>query len=165
MVYVINTHSSSARCLGRQNHPPIAASSEQEEPLPTQDNSSEPLLFGARGPGVDRRIEYVLGAIESDLSRDISELARMVNLSPSRLSHLFKQGTHRSLRGYLTRRRLETAATLLLQSETSVKEVSYSVGYSHSASFTRAFRKSFGTSPRDYRMSADAKRLLYGNAN
>lgn len=130
--------------------------------MPTQ-NNSERSVFRARGPGVDRRIEYVLRAIESDLSRDIPELARMVNLSPSRLSHLFKQGTRRTLRAYLTRRRLETAADLLLQSETSVKEVSYSVGYSHSASFTRAFRKSFGTSPRDYRMSADAKRLLYGN--
>jgi AraC-like DNA-binding protein len=128
--------------------------------MSAQPSNGESTVLGDRS--LDRRIEYVLRAIESDLSRDIPELARMVNLSPSRLSHLFKHNTRKTLRAYLTQRRMERAAKLLQQSEASVKELSYSVGYKHSASFTRAFRKAFGTSPRDYRIS-DATKLMYSN--
>ncbi len=103
---------------------------------------------------VDGRIQYVLRAIESDPSRDIAALARMVNLSPSRLSHLFKRETRRSLHGCLANLRLEKAAQLLAETPASVKEVSYIVGYKHPASFVRAFRKRFGRTPNSFRGKA-----------
>ena len=100
---------------------------------------------------VDHRIQYILRAIESDPSADIAALARMLDLSPSRLSHLFKRETRHSLHSFLANRRLEKAAQLLARTETPVKEVSYIVGYNHSASFARAFRKKFGCAPNSYR--------------
>lgn len=112
---------------------------------------------------LDHRIEYVLRAIEADSSRDIPELARMVNLSPSRLSHLFKLNTRRPLRAYVTRLRLEAAAKSLVSGDESVKAISYIVGYSHPASFIRAFQKHFHCSPTDYRESWPARRVVGRN--
>ncbi len=75
----------------------------------------------------------------------------MVNLSSSRLSHLFKTATGSSLQTYLSNCRLEKAAELLQSTEMPIKEVSYSVGYRHAPSFVRAFRNKYASSPNDYR--------------
>lgn len=103
---------------------------------------------------VDHRIRKVLQAIESDPSRDIQGLASMVNLSSSRLSHLFKTTTHSSLQSSLSNWRLERAAQLLQSTEMRIKEIAYCVGYGHPPSFVRAFRNKFGSSPNDYRSRA-----------
>ncbi len=90
-------------------------------------------------------------AIEADPSLAIQDLAAMVNLSGSRLSHLFKATTGFSLQTFLSNCRLQISADLLQSTEMPIKEVSYSVGYRHAPSFVRAFRRKFGSSPNDFR--------------
>ena len=102
----------------------------------------------------DPRIQRLLKAIEHDPAHNIVSLARLLNLSRSRLSHLFKSTMGCSLNSFLTRCRLERAATLLLQTDLPVKEISYNVGYSHPSSFVRAFRQKFACSPNTYRSRA-----------
>jgi AraC-like DNA-binding protein len=102
-------------------------------------------------PPEDFRIRSVLQVIKSDPSVRISELARRVNLSSSRLAHLFKAQVGQSLNFYLADERLETAACLLRETEMRIKEITYSVGYSQEPSFNRAFRKRFDCSPMNYR--------------
>jgi AraC-like DNA-binding protein len=92
-----------------------------------------------------------VASVLSHSAYDIAQLAGMVGLSSSRLSHLFKRDTGRDLRSFLTERRLQAAAQMLLRDATSVKVVSYSVGYRHPASFVRAFRKRFGAAPKKFR--------------
>jgi transcriptional regulator GlxA family with amidase domain len=99
----------------------------------------------------DFRIQQVLEAIESDPSTNISNLASRVNLSNSRLGHLFKDKTGFSLNAFLANERLEKAAALLRYTEMRVKEITYSVGYCQEPSFNRAFKKRFDTSPASYR--------------
>lgn len=99
----------------------------------------------------DQRIESILQAIDADPALDMVALAQSVHLSRSRLSHLFKREMGQSLYSYLADCRLERAAQLLQQTQTPVKEVSYIVGYRHSPSFVRAFRKKFGCAPNDCR--------------
>jgi AraC family transcriptional regulator of arabinose operon len=103
---------------------------------------------------LDERIRAVLREIENDPSLDTAMLARTAHLSNSRLSHLFKREMGSTLFQFVTDRRLEKAAQLLEETETPVKEVSYSVGYRHPPSFLRAFRKRFGCTPNDYRNRA-----------
>jgi AraC-like DNA-binding protein len=105
-------------------------------------------------PVHDQRIESILQTIEADPASDVTALARVVHLSRSRLSHLFKCEVGRSLYSYLADRRLEKAAELLKRTGTPVKEVSYIVGYRHAPSFVRAFRKKFGCAPNDCRSRA-----------
>lgn len=107
----------------------------------------------------DERIRQVLQAIAADPSHDIATLASLVNLSRSRLSHLFKLETSCSLQTFLVDCRLEAAALSLSCSNSSVKEVSYNVGYMHPPSFVRAFRAKFGCSPKQYRERQQGLRM------
>jgi transcriptional regulator GlxA family with amidase domain len=102
-------------------------------------------------PPDDFRIRMVLQAIESDPSASITDLASQVNLSNSRLGHLFKAKTGLSLSVFVTNERLEKAADLLRHTEMRIKEITYSVGYCQESSFNRAFKKRFDRSPVSYR--------------
>ncbi len=99
----------------------------------------------------DQRIQRVLEAIQIDPSQDIAALAVLVELSISRLSHLFKLETGCRLRSHLVDCRLQVAAGQLQNAGVSVKETSYTVGYRHPSSFVRAFHARFGCSPKQYR--------------
>src|ERR1700682_4305428 len=85
----------------------------------------------------DYRISMVLRFLERDPSKTVPELARLVNLSHSRLGHLFKNQTGVSLNRFLSDVRLDRAAELLRSTEIQIKEISYMVGYHHAASFDR----------------------------
>lgn len=100
------------------------------------------------GPG---RIRAILDIIESQSPQKISELALEVNLSQSRLQHLFKQETGVRLGRLLTEQRLQKAAELLVQSRMRIKEIAALAGYEHASSFSRAFEQRFGQSPQVYR--------------
>ncbi len=99
----------------------------------------------------DGRIRIILQAVESNPGHSIHDLAEMVNLSISRLSHLFKATTGLSLQNFLTTCRLRAALDLLHSTRMPIKEISYRAGYRHPPSFVRAFRNQFGASPSDYR--------------
>ena len=105
----------------------------------------------ANMPSDDYRMREVLRCIESEPAKTVQDLAVLVNLSCSRLSHLFKSQTGVSLNRFLSDMRLQRAAELLRSTETQIKEISYMVGYNQPSSFDRAFRSKFALSPADYR--------------
>ncbi len=89
----------------------------------------------------------------------------MVNLSISRLAHLFKIETGTSLAEFIRKLRLEFAAELLKSTNESIKAIAFESGYSHTSSFVRAFKIQFNEPPISYRhrMSRAATRLEPGN--
>ena len=99
----------------------------------------------------DYRIRKVLESMEDDPATSIQELATLVNLSSSRLGHLFKLQMGVDLSHFLANERLEKAAELLRQTELSVKQIADRVGYHHSSSFDRGFQNKFGVPPVDFR--------------
>jgi AraC-like DNA-binding protein len=109
----------------------------------------------------DSRIWKVLQAIDGKPSETIQDLSRLVNLSGSRLSHLFKAQTGWNLNSFLWNRRMDRAADLLRSTELRVKEITDCVGYGQTPSFNRAFKKKFGSSPTCYRRR---QRLLLRNS-
>jgi transcriptional regulator GlxA family with amidase domain len=100
---------------------------------------------------IDFRVGKTLQAIEHNPSSSIQYLASLVNLSGSRLSHLFKAQTGLTLKGFLIDKRLNRAAFLLRTTEIRIKEITYLSGYSQGPSFDRAFQKKFRCSPSHYR--------------
>jgi two-component system response regulator YesN len=99
-------------------------------------------------------LEYVrkiLATVESGSFISIHDLAVEFKLSASYLQHLFKARTGSRLGRRLAEMRLRRAAFLLVQSDSSIKEISYAVGYRHPSSFIRAFERFFRQSPSDYR--------------
>jgi transcriptional regulator GlxA family with amidase domain len=81
----------------------------------------------------------------------IEELARMVNLSPGRLAHLFKSEMDISIQQYLTQLRLAKAKDQLETSFLSVKEIAASVGFPSVTRFVGCFKSLIGATPAQYR--------------
>ena len=107
------------------------------------------------GPG---RIREILDIIESQSPQKISQLALEVNLSESRLQHLFKQETGVRLGRLLTEQRLQKAAELLVRTHMRIKEIAAVAGYEHASSFSRAFEQRFAQSPQVYRRNRGSGR-------
>lgn len=105
------------------------------------------------------RVRKILELIESESSespRTISDLALELNLSESRLQHLFKESTGVGLGHRLTEHKLQKAALLLIHTNLRIKEIAAAAGYEHTSSFTRAFEQRFGQPPLDFRRSVKA---------
>lgn len=102
---------------------------------------------------MDRRVVWAVKRMESALESEISvaELAREVNLSPSRFTHLFHAETGRSPRGYLQSLRMERAGELLDTTVLPIRDVMLRVGVNDPSHFARNFRRHHGTSPREFR--------------
>lgn len=81
----------------------------------------------------------------------LEELARLVLLSPSYLSHAFSESCGVSITEYLKTVRVKKAQAMLRSSDKSVTEVAASVGYPDPNYFARVFRNITGKSPQQYR--------------
>ncbi|MGN0141450.1 MAG: AraC family transcriptional regulator [Roseburia sp.] len=81
----------------------------------------------------------------------IKRLATHVNISPSYLSHIFRDETGCSPIEYLARLRINMAKTILRSTNRSVTDIAISLGYSSTASFINAFTKRVGISPGHFR--------------
>ncbi len=80
-------------------------------------------------------------------------LALMVGTNECKLKNGFKSLFGITVFGYLFEYRMERACHLLLDSEMSIQEISHSIGYEHHSHFSTAFKRKFGISPMEYRMT------------
>ncbi|RIK91971.1 MAG: hypothetical protein DCC73_14075 [Proteobacteria bacterium] len=81
----------------------------------------------------------------------IKELARRVGLNQKKLRLGFIQLFGESMFDFCQRLRMEHAAHLMAQGETSLSRISYKVGYTYPSSFSVAFKRHFGISPKRWR--------------
>lgn len=107
----------------------------------------------AESPLHDRRVLKAIDLMSTEYGSrlDAASLASRLNMSSSRLAHLFKATTGMTLSEFLRKVRLEAAAELLAATELRISEVCYSVGFESPVHFAAAFRKTFGVAPREYR--------------
>jgi AraC-like DNA-binding protein len=83
----------------------------------------------------------------------VDEMARAAGLSRAHLSREFRRAFGESPHAYLLTRRLERAAALLRNTDSSVKDICYSVGLRSVGSFTTSFTRVYGRPPLAYRAS------------
>lgn len=81
----------------------------------------------------------------------LDEMARVACLSPNHFLRTFKQVFHQTPHQYLTALRIQHAQKLLLQTDHSVTEICYIVGFESLGSFSKLFRRHVGVSPERYR--------------
>ena len=107
-------------------------------------------------------INEICREVDEDLS--LAALARRTGWSESRLHRSFAGFAGESPKQYTQRIRLERAAAELLATDSSVMEIALSAGFASHEVFTRAFKRRFGKSPRDFRAAsclAPDQRLRY----
>lgn len=97
----------------------------------------------------DLRFPWTLGSISSRL-----------NVHPGYLVRLFSKKMGKSPMKYLSERRGERAATLLLTTDSTISEIGDSVGWSDPKHFARSFHRQFGKSAREYRASSRQSHLI-----
>ncbi|MGF7034766.1 AraC-like DNA-binding protein [Paenibacillus mucilaginosus] len=97
-------------------------------------------------------VAQALDFIETNYSRSVSieDMAHALGLSRKYIASLFKTAVGVPPQQYLCRYRMEKARELM-QGSLSIKEISYSVGYSDQLIFSRMFKKTFGYAPKEYR--------------
>lgn len=83
----------------------------------------------------------------------IDNIAFALGLNRSYLTRLFKDATGYSLQDYLLTYRMKMAVKMLSDTTASVSQVALNVGYKDTFTFSKAFKRHFGKSPSDYRIS------------
>jgi AraC-like DNA-binding protein len=81
----------------------------------------------------------------------VSNLARRIGLSRTRLAERFRHFLGESPIAYLAQWRLKLGAEILSSTEDSVAEVAAAVGYGSEAAFNRAFKREFDCPPAQFR--------------
>jgi AraC-like DNA-binding protein len=112
-------------------------------------------LAGARDPVIGQALALLHK--EPAEPWTISELARRVGLSRTRLAERFRHFLEESPMAYLAKWRLKLGAEILQSTEDSVAEIAATVGYGSEAAFNRAFKREFDCPPAQYRRT-QAKR-------
>lgn len=87
-------------------------------------------------------------------SLDLDELARTANFSRYHFLRAFRRAFHVTPHEYLTRKRIERAKQLLAESELTVTEICFEVGFESLGSFSTLFHTIVGWSPSIYRARA-----------
>jgi AraC-like DNA-binding protein len=108
-------------------------------------------LAGARDPVIGQALALLHK--ESATPWTISDLARRVGLSRTRLAERFRHFLGESPMNYLAQWRLKLGAEMLQSTEESVAEIAAAVGYGSEAAFNRAFKREFDCPPAQFRRS------------
>lgn len=98
-------------------------------------------------------VEQALGILQSHVSRPLTlgDLCDQLKITQEHLIRLFKRHMNLTPMRYLNNLKLETATSLLLNSDLSVKEISWKLGFSSQYHFSRNFKAYAGCTPTQYR--------------
>jgi len=109
------------------------------------------LLMQTEQTGGNRLILRIRSAIHTDLKNaSLTQVADMLNMSPSYISMVFKEKTGKHFKDYLFETRMRRAKQLLRQG-TPIGVVAQQLGYEDAEHFSRRFRAHFGLSPTVFR--------------
>ncbi len=102
-----------------------------------------------KDPKIGQALNAIHASPESELS--VGALAAIVNMSASRFAARFREVLGESVMSYATGWRMNIATRLLVETDLNVEQIAHRVGYESTASFSRAFSRSFLVSPARYR--------------
>jgi AraC-like DNA-binding protein len=98
---------------------------------------------------IDQTIEIINESYTSQITRE--DIAADLNLNPDHLGKLFKKATGKRISDYINELRVNEAARQLLESDKSITEIAFSVGFESMSTFYRIFQKFIGEQPVNYR--------------
>lgn len=126
--------------------------------VPCEDVSSDNLKLGNAKAS---RIRRIAGYIENNYSEKIrlSDLADLEGITATHMSHFFTDNFHMTFQEYLTKLRCEKARSLLLTTDLSLFDISYSCGFSDPKYLNAGFTKQYNIAPKEYRAAFGREKL------
>ena len=107
-----------------------------------------------------QRIDRVIDHLRENLHRPVklAELAQIACFSEFHFHRIFSAVSGETLNNFTNRLRLEKTARLLRYSQQNLTNIALDCGFSSSATFSRAFRTGYDTSPSQFRKSGEIKK-------
>jgi len=112
---------------------------------------------------VNQIIDYINANLHQPLSLDF--LAGQMCVSVRQLLRIMRSSLNETLSAYVTRQRMERAVIYMQIKKMNLTELAGMVGFDNPQSFSKAFKKQFGTSPKAYMNELQARLKKYVNSN
>ena len=111
-------------------------------------------IYGNESQPIDGPISSALDYISDHITENIrlESLAAAAGYSLSHFKTKFKETVGITPAEYVSMQKIELAKQRLVESEESITELAYSLGYSSSNYFCSVFKKTLNCSPQNYRM-------------
>ncbi|MEI3335965.1 MAG: AraC family transcriptional regulator [Clostridium sp.] len=98
---------------------------------------------------VNKAMEYIINNYQNVVN--VNEIADYLSLNRSYLTTIFKKALKVSPQEFLLMYRMKKAMELLMNTDYTINQIAISCGYSNQLSFSKAFHKFQGLSPREFR--------------
>jgi AraC-like DNA-binding protein len=158
MILVLGSDASAERQMAEQVDAQVSLSSNEKELIDTvqQVAAQHPPsnLRGDLSSGLPRyRLRRALDYIQHHYQDDIGfeDVASHVGMSAFHFSRLFKQSMGESPHKFIMRCRIDAARRMLLDSDKTISDIAFEVGYRSQSYFTTRFALLTGMSPAAYR--------------
>jgi two-component system response regulator YesN len=102
--------------------------------------------------------KYIIENFNKDICMD--DAAKETNLSYHYFSKFFKDSTGKSFVEYLTELRVDKSRELLRQTNDSIKEICYKIGYSDPNYYCKIFKRVTGMTPTEYRDNQQSDEVM-----
>ncbi len=104
---------------------------------------------------IKKSVEFIYNNFSHNIK--ITDIANYVGLNRSYLYTLFKKNLNLSPQQFLFECRINKAFELLKYTNLSINDISNSIGYQNSLTFSKIFKKYTGLSPKQYRIKEKAQ--------
>lgn len=101
-------------------------------------------------PVIQKSCNYILDNLHQKLTTAV--LADHAGISRSHLSVLFKKEMGITIQEYIMKKRIETAASMLLSTDFSYSSIAATLCFSSQSYFGKCFKNYYGCTPKEYRM-------------
>lgn len=100
-----------------------------------------------------RRIDQICSYLNQNFDREIdfTDLAATVHMSQACLCRFFRRATGRTMTTYINQLRIGAAVQLLVNSDRSILDIAFNVGFGNYSNFNRQFKSVKGSTPRLFR--------------
>lgn len=98
---------------------------------------------------LQQAIDYIHAHLDLDLS--LSQIAKVINISPTYFASLFKRATGNSPHQYVIQQRVERAKLMLSKTDMAIADIALQVGFSSQSHLTQQFKRLTGMTPKQIR--------------
>lgn len=104
-------------------------------------------------PEEDALVSHAIDFIRDHISEgvEVNTVAKALFISRTSLFNAFKSIMSTSPQRFIQRARLSKACDYLVRTDMSIRDISKECGYANAFAFSRAFKKEYSLSPREYR--------------